>query len=566
MTKKERRNCRNRLKVVLTGWERIRKVRYCHSDQHQLWSATVRRITLVLFYRCLHYFRYNLMELIDYSSSIWSVTPALLAIVLAIATRRVLVSLSAGIIVGALMLNDASIFPTLTYLKGNIISLVYSDGAVNSNMNIVLFLLLLGILTALLTVSGSNRAFAEWAQKRIKGRRGAKLLAASLVFITFIDDYFHSLAVGAIARPVTDRFNVSRAKLAYILDSTAAPMCVMMPVSSWGAYIITLVAGLLATYSITEYTPMGAFVAMSSMNFYAIFSLLMVFFVAYSSFDIGSMARHEKAALEHNDTESEEETGAKGHVRNLVLPILVLIVVTVSMMMYTGGQALAEAGSAFSVLGAFENTNVGVSLVVGGSNAVLISTLLIWFDRQVSLDEYARAWIAGIKSMLGAIAILFFAWTINKIVGDMQTGRYLSSLVSGNIPVQFLPVLLFILGSAMAFSTGTSWGTFGIMLPIAAAMATNTAPELLLPCLSAVMAGAVCGDHCSPVSDTTILSSTGARCNHMDHVTTQLPYAVTVAAATCVGYIVVGFTDSGLAGFAATALSLAVLVFIVKKR
>ena len=247
MTKKERRNCRNRLKVVLTGWERIRKVRYCHSDQHQLWSATVRRVALVLFYRCLHYFRYNLMELIDYSSSIWSVTPALLAIVLAIATRRVLVSLSAGIIVGALMLNDASIFPTLTYLKGNIISLVYSDGAINSNMNIVLFLLLLGILTALLTVSGSNRAFAEWAQKRIKGRRGAKLLAASLVFITFIDDYFHSLAVGAIARPVTDRFNVSRAKLAYILDSTAAPMCVMMPVSSWGAYIITLVAGLLAT-------------------------------------------------------------------------------------------------------------------------------------------------------------------------------------------------------------------------------------------------------------------------------------------------------------------------------
>lgn len=504
------------------------------------------------------------MELIDFSSSVWSIIPALLAIVLAIATRRVLVSLSAGIIVGALMLGGWNIGPSFSYLSSNVISLVYADGAINSNMNIVLFLLLLGVLTALLTVSGSNRAFAEWAQSRIKGRRGAKLLAASLVFVTFIDDYFHSLAVGAIARPVTDRFKVSRAKLAYILDSTAAPMCVMMPVSSWGAYIITLVGGLLATYSITEYTPIGAFVAMSSMNFYAIFSIIMVFFVAYFSFDIASMARHEKLALENSEDELEEETGVKGHVRNLVLPILVLIFSTVTMMIYTG--ALAADGKEFSILGAFENTVVGTSLIVGGTCSILVSTLLIIIDRQVSVPEYARSWIVGIKSMSGAIAILFFAWTINKVVGDMQTGKYLSSLVSGNIPMQFLPVILFILGSAMAFSTGTSWGTFGIMLPIAAAMAANAAPELLLPCLSAVMAGAVCGDHCSPVSDTTILSSTGAKCNHMDHVTTQLPYAATVAIATAIGYIVVGFTYSGLAGFVATAVSLFLIVFAVKKR
>lgn len=506
------------------------------------------------------------MELIDFSSSIWSIVPALLAIVLAIATRRVLVSLSTGIIIGAFMLGDWQIGAAFTYLKDNVISLVYADGEINSNMNIVLFLLLLGILTALLTVSGSNRAFAEWAQSKIKARRGAKLLAASLVFVTFIDDYFHSLAVGAIARPVTDRFKVSRAKLAYILDSTAAPMCVMMPVSSWGAYIITLVGGLLATYSITEYTPMGAFVAMSSMNYYAIFSMIMVFFVAYFAFDIGSMARHERLALEREDDEEEAETGAQGHVRNLVLPILVLIVSTVGMMMYTGGEALAADGKAFSVLGAFENTTVGVSLVFGGFCSIAMSTLLILLDRQVNVSEYGRAWIVGMKSMAGAIAILFFAWTINKVVGDMQTGKYLSSLVSGNIPEQFLPVILFILASAMAFSTGTSWGTFGIMLPIAAAMATHGAPELLLPCLSAVMAGAVCGDHCSPVSDTTILSSTGAKCNHMDHVTTQLPYAISVATASAIGYIVVGFTDSGLAGFAATAISLALIVFAVKKR
>ena len=210
------------------------------------------------------------MDLIDYSSSIWSIVPPLLAIVLAIATRRVLISLSAGIVIGALMLADFNPLNAFTYLAKNVAALVYADGEINSNMNIILFLLLLGVLTALLTVSGSNRAFAEWAQSKIRSRRGAKLLAACLVFVTFIDDYFHSLAVGAIARPVTDRFRVSRAKLAYILDSTAAPMCVMMPVSSWGAYIISLVGGLLVTYGITEYTPMGAFVAMSSMNFYAI--------------------------------------------------------------------------------------------------------------------------------------------------------------------------------------------------------------------------------------------------------------------------------------------------------
>ncbi|HDR1256081.1 TPA: Na+/H+ antiporter NhaC family protein, partial [Pasteurella multocida] len=404
-------------------------------------------------------------------------------------------------------------------------------------------------LTALLTVSGSNRAFAEWAQKRIKDRKGAKLLAASLVFVTFIDDYFHSLAVGAIACPVTDKFKVSRPKLAYILDSTAAPMCVLMPVSSWGAYIITLIAGLLATYSITEYSPIGAFMTMSAMNFYAIFSILMVFFVSYYSFDIGSMARHERMALARVSEEEKLESSNKGHVLYLILPIAVLILATVGMMMYTGYEALTAEGKPFDVLGAFENTTVGISLVVGGLSAVLASTLCILIDRQVSFAEYSKSWILGVKSMLGAVLILLFAWTINTIVGDVKTGIYLSSLVSDSLPIALLPALLFILTGIMAFSTGTSWGTFGIMLPIAAAIAANTAPELMLPCLSAVMAGAVCGDHCSPISDTTILSSTGAKCNHIDHVTTQLPYAMLIATASIAGYLVLGFSQSGILGF-----------------
>lgn len=507
------------------------------------------------------------MNLVDYSTSIWSIVPPVLALCLAIVTRKVILSLSIGIIIGALMLADFNIKDTLTYLFNNVSSLVYSseDGLNFDTINIILFLLLLGILTALLTVSGSNRAFAEWAQKRIKDRRSAKLMAASLVFVTFIDDYFHSLAVGAIARPVMDKFKVSRAKLAYILDSTAAPMCVLMPVSSWGAYIITLISGLLATYAMTEYSPIGAFMAMSAMNFYAIFSIIMVFFVAYFSFDLGSMARHERLAQEHQEKE-EIDACADGRVRNLILPIVTLILATVAMMLYTGGQALAADGKAFSILGAFENTTVGISLVFGGVLAVLMVTLCILLDRQVSTKEYVQSWIVGVKSMSGAILILFFAWTINNVVGDIKTGTYLSGLVSDSLPVAILPALLFILGAVMAFSTGTSWGTFGIMLPIAAAIAAHSAPELMLPCLSAVMAGAVCGDHCSPVSDTTILSSTGAKCNHMDHVTTQLPYALTVAVATIIGYLVVGFTQSGLFGFIATAISLVLLVFMFKKR
>lgn len=510
------------------------------------------------------------MNLVDYSNSIWSIIPPLLALSLAIITRRVLISLSAGIILGTLMLSNWNPLTGLIYLKNNVISLIYNsqESTLNSNnINIIIFLILLGILTALLTVSGSSQAFALWAQKRIKGRRGAKLLAASLVFFTFIDDYFHSLAVGAIARPVTDKFRVSRAKLAYILDSTAAPMCVLMPISSWGAYIITLIAGLLATHSITAYSPIGAFMAMSAMNYYAIFSIFMVFFVSYFAFDIGPMVRHEReAAVSKEMVEELTASQVTGRMRNLLFPILTLIGATVLMMLYTGNQVLSAEGKPFSILGAFENTTVGVSLVFGGISALIILTICIIVGRHTSVSEYGKAVVLGMKSMLGAIAILLFAWVINNVVSDVQTGKYLSTLVSDNLSVEYLPVLLFLLASAMAFATGTSWGTFGIMLPIGASIAAHSAPELLLPCLSAVMAGAVCGDHCSPVSDTTILSSTGARCNHMDHVTTQLPYAGTVALAAAFGYLIVGFTNSGMAGFCVTGLIIAVILFIFKKK
>ncbi|WP_455483010.1 Na+/H+ antiporter NhaC family protein [Haemophilus parahaemolyticus] len=509
------------------------------------------------------------MNLVDYSSSLWSVVPALIALLLAIVTRRVLISLSLGIIVGTLMLAGGNVLDAVLYLKNSVVSLLYKgseEGFNSNNINIILFLVLLGILTSLLSVSGANQAFENWAQEKVKGRRGAKLMAACLVFVTFIDDYFHSLAVGAIARPVTDKFKVSRAKLAYILDSTAAPMCVLMPISSWGAYIITLIAGLLATHSIVGYTPLGAFVTMSAMNFYAIFSILMVFFVAYFSFDIGSMARFERNAMSQEEKSSEQQGSLEAGVRDLVLPILALIIGTVAMMIKTGGDALAEAGNPFTLLGAFENTTVGISLVTGGVASIIVLTLCLLVRRHISVGDYIKAYSAGIKIMSGAILILFFAWTINGVVSDMQTGKYLSSLVAGNISPALLPTILFVLAAAMAFSTGTSWGTFGIMLPIGASMAVHSDPTLIIPCLSAVMAGAVCGDHCSPVSDTTILSSTGAQCNHMDHVLSQLPYALLVAVASVVGYLVVGFTESGLLGFITAGITMLVLIMLFKAK
>lgn len=507
------------------------------------------------------------MSLIDFSNSAWSLLPPLLALALAVLTRKVILSLTIGIVVGAFLLNDNQILQTLIYIKDSVISLVYDykDGIDFDSVNILLFLVLLGVLTAILSLSGANQAFANWAKQKIKDQRGAKLMTASLVFFTFIDDYFHSLAVGAIARPVTDKFKVSRPKLAYILDSTAAPMCVLMPVSSWGAYIITLVAGLLATHSITQYSPMGAFVTMSAMNFYAIFSIIMVFVVSYFSIEIGSMARFEQEAME-GETKFEEGEVKDGKVRNLIFPVATLILATLAMMIYTGYQALVADGKNFSILGAFENTTVGISLVVGAISAISLATFFLIVDKKFNFPKYVKSWGVGAKSMLGAITILCFAWTINSVVGDMQTGKYLSTLVVGNITPAFLPAILFVLSVVMAFSTGTSWGTFGIMLPISASMAVNSDPSLVLPCLSAVMAGAVCGDHCSPISDTTILSSTGARCNHIDHVTTQIPYAMLVAVLTILGYLVLGFSKSLLASFAVISIAFVVTILFLKNK
>lgn len=496
------------------------------------------------------------MNLVDFSSSSISALPAIIALGLAIVTRRVLLSLGFGILSGAVLLNDFSFSGTTSYLSSLFMGLFVDNGEMNTkNMSIVFFLIFLGMMTALLTLSGGTSAFAQWAESRVKSKRGAKLLAATLGVFIFVDDYFNSLAVGAISRPVTDRFHVSRAKLAYILDSTAAPICVITPISSWGAYIITVIGGILVSQGITDLSPLTAFAYMIPMNFYAIFALLMVFTVAWFQLDVGPMRRFEYQATigrsledDKNSTQwLEDELGinesSKGRVLDLIVPIIVLIISTIFWMIFTGAETLKENNSAFSFLGAFENTDVGLSLLYGSSMGLLAALLSVVKQNLPTLDIAKTMWI-GAKSMFGAVLILFFAWLIGSVIADMATGKYLSTLLQGNLSPEFLPVILFLLSSAMAFSTGTSWGTFGIMLPIAGDLSVATDVAILLPMLSAVLAGAVFGDHCSPISDTTILSSTGARCGHIDHVSSQLPYAIGIAFVAAIAYLVLGISHS----------------------
>ncbi|EGU55830.1 Malate Na(+) symporter [Vibrio nigripulchritudo ATCC 27043] len=536
------------------------------------------------------------MNLLDFASSPLSLLPPLVALGLAIITRRVLISLGMGILLGGLLITDYSLSESFKYIWDKVYGVVIEtnetvidgvkveEASLNSwNMSIIAFLLLLGMMTALLTLSGGTRAFAEWAQSRVKSKRGSKLLAAFLGVFIFVDDYFNSLAVGAISRPVTDRFYVSRSKLAYILDSTAAPMCVLMPASSWGAYIMTIVGGILVTHGLTEYSSaLSAYVNMIPMNFYAVFALLMVFAVAWFQLDVGLMRKKEIEASQgvgFDDIEkdsannelsedldiSESETG---RVSDLVMPIVALIFATVFFMLYTGAQSLADSGKDFDLLGAFENTDVGTSLCYGGLIGLIVALITVLRQKIEFVQIIRTLWI-GAGSMFGAILILFFAWTIGSVIGDLKTGTYLSSLVQGNINPHWLPVILFLLSGLMAFSTGTSWGTFGIMLPIAGDMAGATDLALMLPMLSAVLAGSVFGDHCSPISDTTILSSTGARCNHIDHVATQLPYAVSVAVVSCVGFIVLGMTSSVLFSFASASVAFVIVcgvLSVISKR
>lgn len=483
--------------------------------------------------------------------TIYSLIPALLMLVLVIATRKVLLSLGVGVFVGALMLNNFNLFGAFQEIVSVFTEIFYTEEGLSvGSIYLLSFLLLLGITTAFMTASGGSKAFGEWAIKKVQTRKGAQLLPAILGIIIFIDDYFNSLAVGQVARPVTDRHKVSRAKLAYFIDSTSAPVTVISPISSWGAYIIGTIGGILAANELTDYQALQAFVQMIPLNLYALSALLLVFLVAVFNLNIGPMKKHEEVAIKTGelfdstkgnipgDLNDSLSSNKNGKIYHLLVPIGALIIGTVVAMIVTG---INNSGQS-NVLAIFENTDVNLSLFIGGLLAV-VSSLLLFLRQQNQLTSPIKVLIEGTKAMLPAIYILVVAWMIGSIIDQLGTGVFLAETIEeSSINPAYIPVILFLVASFMALATGTSWGTFGIMLPIAAQISVQTDVTLVLPAMAAVLAGAVFGDHCSPISDTTILSSTGAGSNHIDHVVTQLPYAFIGAFASIVGYLIVGLT------------------------
>ncbi|GAB2538893.1 Na+/H+ antiporter NhaC family protein [Gracilibacillus alcaliphilus] len=484
--------------------------------------------------------------------TIYSLIPAVVMLGLVLLTRRILLSLGTGIIVGALLIHNFHILDSLKEIWHVFSGIFYTaDGWNITNLYLLVFLILLGIITVLMIASGGSLAFGDWAIKHIKTRRDAQLVPALLGLFIFIDDYFNNLAVGQVARPVTDRYRVSRAKLAYYIDSTSAPITVIAPISSWGAFIIGILGPLFATQGITAYQPLEAFIQMIFLNMYAFAAILLVFLVAIFNINIGPMKIHERRAIETGhlvdplkDTmagrlDQETTINKNGKIRHLVIPIIVLAVTTVGAMLTTGYYAAPDHAT---ILTMFEHTDVNLSLFIGGCLAALTGFILYGLLKGKKLSSW-KIIRMGARSMQPAIGILILAWMIGSIIETIDTGGFLASIAErASLNASYLPLLIFILTGFMALATGTSWGTFGIMLPIAAKVSVVYDVELVLPAMASVLAGSVFGDHCSPISDTSILSSTGAGANHIDHVMTQLPYVMISAAASVVGYLVFAWT------------------------
>lgn len=508
--------------------------------------------------------------------SIFTLIPPLVAIIMVLVTKRVILSLGAGIVTGALLLEEFSLLASLKVVVMAFIEVFYNEGTWNlTNIFILGFLCLLGILTAFISFSGGSAAFGTWALKRVKTRTGAKILTVVLGFVFFVDDYFNALALGQISRPITDQHKISRAKLAYFIDSTSAPKCVISPLSSWGAYIITLITAIFTMNGITEISGLSAFIQMIPMNFYAITTLTLVILVAIFPLDFGKMKQHELLAARGELFDSTKEVPGQlnntqhlnGGVIHLILPISTLLIVTIIAMIVTGYQAIGT----FNLFGILENTEVTKSLFIGGLISVAVSLFLLVV--RLKRDNKEKKWIfisksviQGIQSTVSAVLILIFAWTLSSIISQVQTGAYLASLVEQfNVAIYLLPLLLFIISGIMAFSTGTSWGAFGILLPIAGSISVNVDSTIMLPAMAAVLAGSVFGDHSSPITGTTILSSTSAGSPLMDHVITQFPYTILCVVVSMLGFLVLGITTSVWLGLIISEVALIIFLLLLVK-
>ncbi|QUW23543.1 Na+/H+ antiporter NhaC family protein [Sporosarcina sp. Marseille-Q4063] len=492
----------------------------------------------------------------------WSIIPPLLAITCAILTREVILSLLLGVVSGALILANFSLTGGLSDSFQTIFTQVADP---EWTTPILIFALMLGGVTALLSKSGATEQFGIWAMSKVKTRVGAQLVTMFTGYAIFIDDYFNSLAVGQIARPITDNHGVSRSKLAYLIDSTGAPICVLIPLSSWGAYTFSLLAEPIKTYGL-GHSPVSAFFSVLPANYYAIASLVLVFLIIWFRMDFPLMRKHEQKAVDALRNEQRLKVVATKvpftQSLDLLLPILAMIIGTILFFLNSGGYFSGGVG----LIEASGEGNITLALVYGVVVSVVLAALLYIPRKKLKAKEFLSTFTKGMESMLGGAMILVLAWSIGDIVGRLETGQFLASLVEGNIPMWVIPGILFALGCIMSFATGTSWGTFAIMIPIAATVVGSTNPEWVLPTIGAVMAGAVFGDHCSPISDSTILSAIGAECDLMDHVSTQIPYALTAAFTSLIGYLVFGLTSFVWLGLVVNIIALVGVLLILKRR
>ena len=471
------------------------------------------------------------------NGTFWALVPPIVAIALALITKEVYSSLFVGIFVGGLFISGFSFVGTL--------NAIFSEGMVaqiadSYNVGILVFLVFLGIMVALMNKAGGSAAFGEWASTHIKTRVGAQLATVLLGCLIFIDDYFNCLTVGSVMRPVTDRHQVSRAKLAYLIDATAAPVCIIAPISSWAA-------------AVSAFSPEGTnglvlFIRAIPFNYYALLTLIMMISITVMKIDYGPMALHERNAANGDiftvqaPAASDDSIKGKGKVVDLVLPIASLIVCCVIGMIYSGGFFEGE-----SFIDAFANSDASVGLVLGSFVALVITIVMYILRGVLKFKECMDCLTEGFKAMVPAIMILVLAWTLKGVTLGLGADEYVAGVVSGSAQSlqNFLPAIVFLIAVGLSFATGTSWGTFGILIPICLnAFPLESGNPLAVICVSACMAGAVCGDHCSPISDTTIMSSAGAQCDHIAHVSTQMPYALTAAAISFVTYIIAGFVQN----------------------
>lgn len=523
----------------------------------KLWT----NLSLVVVILFLGWLSYAVgVEHMPVKNTYWALTPPIIAISLSLITKEVYSSLFLGMLTGAMLNVDFNPEGGINQLFQNGIISVLSD---KWNVGILVFLVILGTMVQMMNRAGGSAAFGAWASNHIKGRIGAQLSTMLLGCLIFIDDYFNCLTVGSVMRPVTDKHKISRAKLAYLIDSTAAPICIIAPISSWAAAVSGFVKG---------ENGISIFVQSIPFNFYALLTLVMIVLIAIMRLDYGPMLLHEKNASNGDlfTTGKSEQTSKEanmdekaGMVSDLIIPVAFLIVGCVIGMIYTGGFFEGK-----SFIEAFAASNASVGLVMGSSVALIITIAYYMIRQSLSFGECMECLPEGFKQMVPAMLILTFAWTLKSQTDSLGAATYVAGLMEHSAAglMAFLPAIIFLVAIGLAFASGTSWGTFGILIPIVVSCFQEVDPELMIISISACMAGAVCGDHCSPISDTTIMSSAGAQCEHLNHVTTQLPYAMTAASVSFFAFLVAGFTKSALISLAFGVVALFLLLLVIRAK